>query len=232
MTTFYKYPKISTIYERKDDGTKLLDETKFSWPIFEYLARTEWIATEKLDGTNIGIVWDGYKVRFQGRTPDASFSAVQFEYLTEKFGSGENEELFEQHFGEKPVVLYGELVGRGIQACGSYYCPDGYKFYLFDVYFPDTNVWANQEARKTFAEVFNVEFAPTVASGTLEDLVNCVKTVPKSYCGGLMAEGVVARPAIEIFDNRGRRVMTKIKVCDFVDKETIRAKEQEYRSLK
>lgn len=228
MATFYEYPKIPALYERKSDGSKLLDETKFSRDIFEFLAYNEWVATEKLDGTNIGIVWDGHKVKIQGRTADTSFSAVQFEYLTEKFGGGANEELFEQHFGEKPVVLYGELVGKGIQACGAQYCPSGYRFYLFDVYFPGNNLWANQAARKTFAGVFDVEAAPNMVSGTLEDLVDYVKALPKSYCGDLVAEGVVARPVVEMFDNQGKRVITKIKVCDFVGKEEIKAKNDEY----
>lgn len=156
--TFYEYPKIPAIYVRQTDGSKLLDEGEFSRPIFEVLKDIEWVGTEKLDGTNIGIVWDGHKIHIQGRTPDAAFSAVQFEYLLGKFGGSQNEELFEQQFGSEPVVLYGELVGKGIQACGGCYEPHGYKFVMFDMWFPNTNVWANQEARISMAEMFDVDY--------------------------------------------------------------------------
>lgn len=229
MTIFYEYPKIPTIFERQEDGSKLLDETKFSRESLEYLKDNTWLGTEKLDGTNIGIVWDGHKVHIQGRTEDSSFSALQFEYLMEKFGGGDNEELFEQNFGEKPVVFYGELVGKGVQACGGCYCPDGYRFIMFDIYFPGSHVWADKAALLSFSDMFGVEYTKPVISGTLEACVNFVKNMPKSTYGNLLMEGIVARPYIEMFDNRGRRVITKIKVCDFVDRKTIKTKDMEYR---
>lgn len=229
---FYEYPKIKTIYERTVDGSKLLDATKFSSPVFEYLQNSQWVGTEKLDGTNIGIVWDGHKVRIQGRTPDASFSAIQFDFLLEKFGGSTNEELFEQNFGAKPVVFYGELVGKGIQSCGGGYCPDGYRFVIFDVYFPENHLWANQEARVTMAKMFGVEYAECVCEGTLQNCVDFVKTMPESKYGNLLSEGVVVRPAIELYDNQGARVIAKIKVRDFFDKAALKAKDMEYRNKK
>lgn len=228
-STFYEYHKIPALYERSNDGNKLLDETKFSRPIFEYLQFSKLIGTEKLDGTNIGIVWDGNRVHIQGRTPDAAFSAVQFECLLEKFGGPLNEELFEQHFGAKPVVLYGELIGAGIQPCGGCYCRDGYRFVLFDIYFPDNGLWANSEACKSFATVFNAEYALPVVEGDLHQCVKYVKEMPISQYGHLLAEGVVVRPTVEMFDNQGRRVIAKIKVRDFVDAQAMKTKDMEYR---
>lgn len=230
MTTFYEYPKISAIFERLEDGSKLLDETKFSRDVFEYLKNDNWIGTEKLDGTNIGIYWDGHKIHIQGRTPDANFSALQFEYLMDRFGGSDNEELFEQNFGEKPVVLFGELVGKGIQACGGCYCPDGYRFVMFDVYFPDNNLWADKAALMTFADMFGVEYTIPVICGTLWECVDFVKKMPKSDFGNLLSEGIVVRPMIEMFDNQGKRVIAKIKVRDFIDAKTMKDKDMEYRN--
>ena len=51
--------------------------------------------------------------------------------------------------------------------------------------------------------------------GTLNELIDFVKTKPKSTIGTANMEGVVARPIIELKDRRGRRVITKIKVVDF-----------------
>lgn len=51
-----KYLKIETPFERAADGSKKLIEGKFRNETVEYLANSEWIFTEKIDGTNIGIV--------------------------------------------------------------------------------------------------------------------------------------------------------------------------------
>ncbi len=37
-------------------------------PEFEYLQDNEWEFTEKIDGTNIRIIFDGEKISFAGRT--------------------------------------------------------------------------------------------------------------------------------------------------------------------
>lgn len=61
-----EYVKIETLYER-DEKTKKLIEGKFRNETVEYLASNLWEWTEKIDGTNVGVVWDGHRVSFQGR---------------------------------------------------------------------------------------------------------------------------------------------------------------------
>ena len=68
-----KYHKIQTVYKR-DPVTKYktLLEGEYSLPEFEYLADNEWVWTEKVDGTNIRVMWDGWKkLSFGGRTDNA-----------------------------------------------------------------------------------------------------------------------------------------------------------------
>lgn len=226
---FYEYPKIPTLFERLTDGSKLLNQAKFISPIFEQLKDIQWQATEKLDGTNVGIYWDGHKIHIQGRTPNASFTMPQTYYLMDKFGGPVNEELFEQNFGEKEVVLYGELVGKGIQACGGCYNPDGVTFVMFDVYFPEKHLWADQSARVAFASLFGVDFATTSCGGTLQECIDYVCSLPESAHGHLVAEGVVVRPMVEMYDNQGKRVIAKIKARDFCSAQDIKAKDMEYR---
>ena len=56
---------------------------------------------------------------------------------------------------------------------------------------------------------------PIVVEGTLNELIDFVKTKPKSTIGTANMEGIVARPIIELKDRMGKRVITKIKVKDF-----------------
>lgn len=102
-----KYPKIDGIFER-DSDFKLTDN--FRDPAFEYLKDLRWQGFEKLDGTNVRIYWDGYRVSVHGRTDKADFEKSFAEFL-EKYKSKEFEELMEQLFGEKEVHLFGEGLG-------------------------------------------------------------------------------------------------------------------------
>lgn len=100
-----EYTKIETIFERDMEGTKKLIEGKFRNETVEFLKDNRWIGTEKIDGTNVGIVWDGHKVSYQGRTERAQIPTHLMNKLIEMFGGTVNEEVFEQKFGEMQVIL-------------------------------------------------------------------------------------------------------------------------------
>lgn len=208
-----KYPKIETLFMRDENGSKKLIEGLYRDPAIEYLANLQWIGTEKIDGTNIGIVWDGHHVSFQGRTENACLPAKLVTKLNEVFGGTENEELFEQKFGENHVILFGEGYGAGIQSGGSY--RQDVSFILFDVYHVGSNIWFTRDACEDVARTFGIDIVPIVAIGTIDQLVQYVKNKPNSTIGTAKMEGVVARPLVDMLDRRGRRIMAKIKVCDF-----------------
>ena len=65
-----EYHKIKSIYER-DHNTKKLIEGKFVDETIEFLKDNIWEFTEKIDGTNIRVIWDGHRVTFAGRTDKA-----------------------------------------------------------------------------------------------------------------------------------------------------------------
>ena len=102
------YEKIETIFNRDTTGTKKLILGDFRNETVEFLKDTEWVFTEKIDGTNIRIYWDGHKVEFGGRTDNAEIPRPLLDSLNKIFGTTEAEELFEQTFGEKNVILFGE----------------------------------------------------------------------------------------------------------------------------
>lgn len=210
-----EYLKIETPFSRDVDGTKKLIEGDWRNETLEYLKDNKFICTEKVDGTNIQISWDGHKVTFNGRTEMASIPANLMNKLIELFGGETNEQLFEQKFGEMPVILYGEGYGAKIQNGGLY--RDDVSFILFDVYLPDGNIWLKRDSIEDIAKAFNIDVVPVVLIGTLQDAISFVKAKPISRVGKCQApmEGLVCRPAVELYDRMGRRVIVKVKVRDF-----------------
>lgn len=209
-----EYTKIETVFERDMEGTKKLVEGKFRNETVEFLKDNRWIGTEKIDGTNIGIVWDGHKVSYQGRTERAQIPAHLMNKLIEMFGGTVNEELFEQKFGEMQVILFGEGYGTKIQKGGGNYRSD-VSFILFDVYLPEQNLWLKRDAVEDIAKTFGVDVVPIVYEGDIAGAVEFVKGKPKSTIGVADMEGIVCKPAVDMLDRMGRRLIVKIKVCDF-----------------
>ena len=177
---FPEYPKIETVFERSTLGDKKLIEGQYRDETVEYLAGLEWIATEKIDGTNVRVCWDGHAVEFKGRTDSAQLPAALFDKLNQHFGGEENAQLFEQAWGETSVMLCGEGYGAKIQGCGARYIPDGVSFRLFDVFIPSQNLWLRRGSVLDVAQTFGVECAPAVATGMLMELVAYVKCRPCS----------------------------------------------------
>ena len=205
-----EYEKIETIFER-DEKTKKLNESIYRNETVKFLKDIDWEFTEKIDGTNIRVVWDGHKVSYYGRTDKAQIPSQLMNRLIELFGGDVNEEMFEQKFGNKNVMLIGEGYGAKIQN-GSSYREDN-DFILFDVLINDN--YLSRENVKDIANYFNIDVVPTIMVGRLEDGINWVKTKPKSKIGTANSEGLVARPLVELKDRTGNRIILKIKVRDF-----------------
>lgn len=205
------YEKIETIFKRDIEGTKRLIPNEYRNETVEYLKDAMWYFTEKIDGTNIRVMWDGHDISFAGRTDKAQIPNHLLKYLEEKFKTNEAEELFEQTFGEKEVILFGEGYGYKIQNGGAY--RDDVSFILFDVLIGD-NYQSREWVEKT-AKMFDIEVVPIVAEGTLYKGIAYVLNHPKSTIGTAWMEGVVGRPAVELKDRCGNRVIVKIKWEDF-----------------
>lgn len=206
-----EYHKIPTIYNRATDGSKKLIEGSWRDETVQYLSKNDWIFTEKIDGTNIRVYWDGHNVSFYGRTERANIPSHLFNKLLELFSTNEVEQLFEQKFGEKEVILFGEGYGNKIQSGGDY--RSDVSFILFDVM-----ICGNYQPRSTVEDIattFGIEIVPIIFIGTINEAVEYVKTKPMSTIGTAHMEGLVGRPLIELQDRTGNRVIVKIKVNDF-----------------
>lgn len=210
-----KYEKLQTIYSRDVEGSKKLIEGVYRDPTIKFLKDNNWEWTEKIDGTNIGIVWNGYEVSYQGRTERSEIPKPLLDKLKSIFDNPEVEQLFEEQFGERNVVLFGEGYGNKIQGVGNKYIPNDVGFILFDLW-----IGGNYQSRKDVeraAKMFNIPVVPIVGHGTLDEAVSFVKTHPKSVIGDLPMEGIVCRPKLELRDRCGERVIVKVKWKDFKD---------------
>lgn len=216
MEEFIGYGKIETLFNRDLTGNKKLIEGDFRDETVKYLSNCRWYGTEKIDGTNIGVVWDGHKVTFQGRTQKSVIPKTLFAKLDALFGGNINEQLFEQMFNENKVILFGEGYGKDIQKVGKQYIPDGVDFILFDVYFPDKHLWLKRDAIENISKAFGIDVVPIVFRGTVEEAVKYVKQHTKSEFGSAYKEGIVIKPDYDIFDRLGNRIIAKVKYRDFV----------------
>ena len=207
-----EYHKIETLYER-DEKTKKLIIGKFRNPTIEFLKDNIWQFTEKVDGTNIRVYWDGHSVSFGGRTDNAQIPAHLINRLNELFGGETNAQMFEQKFGEATVELFGEGYGAKIQSGGGY--RDDVDFILFDVLISDN--YQPRESVEDIAKYFGIDVVPIVLEGTLQDGVDYVLNNRNSIVAknGALIEGLVGRTKVETRDRCGKRNIVKIKYRDF-----------------
>lgn len=204
-----EYHKIQSIYKRDmTSKRKALIDGDWTLPEFAYLAGNQWEFTEKVDGTNIRvIVGDG--VTFGGRTDDAQIPAQLASRLQDRF-LPQTAKLREM-FGDG-AVLYGEGYGAKIQKVGASYRPDQ-DFVLFDVRVGQW--WLQRAAVAEVAQILGLDVVPVIGSGTLHDAVDMAKRGIRSTWGDFEAEGIVARPSVELRTRAGHRLITKIKCFDF-----------------
>jgi hypothetical protein len=215
MTDIIEYPKIPGPFKREVSGPNKNKVIAWDWtsPELEFLADTQWIFTEKIDGTNIRVIWDGHKPEFRGRTDSAQMPPKLLAALTEMFP----EELFEQVFGSTDVILFGEGYGAGIQKGGGNYLPNENSFRLFDVRIG--NWWLKPQDVWDIARSMGIEWAPVALQGTLSGCIewmidNELISSIAHKLGTTVAEGVVGIPQVPLLRRDGSRVIVKLKGCD------------------
>lgn len=206
-----EYPKITAPFKRHTEGDRRnkLDIDNWARPEFELLKDLIWEWTEKVDGTNVRVIWDGHKVRFGGRTDNASMPISLVDALNKLF----SEELMEDQFGAKPVILYGEGYGARINKGGGNYRPDQ-SFVLFDALID--GYWLQRENLAAISDGLGVEIVPIFGRATVPEAIECVTYGVRSNWGmGQEAEGLVGRAPLGIMGRDGSRLLMKIKTKDF-----------------
>lgn len=213
-----EYHKIEGLYKRDEQTKKLLPNQYLSEAV-EFLKNCEWEFTEKIDGTNIRVHWDGHKVSFAGRTDKTNIPPKLLTYLEKTFGGDINEQIFEEHFGSKEVTLYGEGYGAKIQNGGDYR-PDN-SFILFDATID--GIVLRRDSLVDIARYFGIDIVPVVLTGTIKDAEKFVMSRPDSTIGTAKMEGVVGRPKVELCTRLHNRIIVKVKVRDMMELEDAHA---------
>lgn len=204
------YPKIMSPFVRHTEGLlrNRLDIGNWAREEFRVLKDLSWEWTEKVDGVNARVLWDGYKVRFGGRTDNAQMSTALLSVLTDMFP----EELLEQQFGKSPAVLYGEGYGPRLnKGGGSYRSSPG--FVLFDVNVD--NYWLLRPNLFDIAHGLGIEHVPAVGLITIAQAIDLVAGGLKSNWGNFLAEGLVGTPPMGLLDRAGEPIKIKVKTKDF-----------------
>lgn len=207
-----EYHKINTMFKRNMAGNKKIIEGDWAIPELELLKDVQWQFTEKVDGTNIRVKWDGKDVVFGGRTDNAQIPNGVINRLNELFYSVPGKKRLSEVFPEGEVLLFGEGFGAKIQKGGGNYKQEQ-DFVLFDV--KVGNLWLTRENVEDVAQKLQLDVVPVIGQGTLAQAIELVKGGLKSTWGDFEAEGIVARPMVELRDRRGNRIVTKIKAVDF-----------------
>ena len=206
-----EYHKIQSVFKRDaDNNYKTFLFGQYSRPEFEYLADSEWTYTEKVDGTNIRVMFDGESIAFGGKSDNAQIPKPLVKWLQDAFIPRQG--LFYPLFSEG-VCLYGEGYGGKIQKAGATYGPEQ-RFVLFDVKIGDW--WLQRKDVEEIAEKFCIECVPVVGAGPLSRMIEEVREGVTSRWGDFQAEGYVARPTAELCSRNGQRIITKVKGKDFM----------------
>lgn len=120
---------------------------------------------------------------------------------------------------EVPVYIYGEFFGKKIQKGGNY-DKDKNRFNIFDICVQGWYVPINM--LNDYAAKLGLDVAPYIGQMSIPEAEKMViegfKTlVPNVSNPDYLEEGIVARPVIPIKDPRGKRIIVKIKTCDYND---------------
>lgn len=208
-----EYHKIQTMFKRDmERNGKTLLEGQWTLPEFEYLANNIWTFTEKVDGTNIRVMFKDGAVTFGGKTDAAQIPATLIERLVQRFHTDGQRARLAEIFPDGNACLYGEGYGAKIQKGGGNYRADQ-DFVLFDVKVSDW--WLQRADVEDVAQKLGIEVVPIIGEGTLHDAIAAAKAGIVSTWGEFQAEGIVARPKTELKARNGHRIITKIKSRDF-----------------
>lgn len=219
------YGKIDTLYQRDEHHKLHIDSLRIKRPLLETI--DTWVATEKVDGTNIRIgfardIFDSRIVMgpFVGGRSDKADTPKDLVAHCEAAVDYEMARQIMDLHDLQTLTLFGEGYGAGIQKGGGDYRPDK-GFILFDVLVKGMDGrqrWLDEDAISDTATDFDLPRVPILGLDSIENWTKLVYNGIESQVAinpGKQAEGVVLRPVEPLYDQRGNRLLVKIKTRDF-----------------
>jgi hypothetical protein len=222
------YPKINGLYKRDEKGRII--EGDYSRPEFAYLRDLPWLWLEKVDGCSMRLIFDGTESfdvapeRYvAGRTDNAQIPPKLLQACANILRDSPFSAVFPDAApdDENRVVLYGEGYGAGIQKGGGNYRPDQ-GFVLFDCRVGPW--WLSRANVEDVAAKLGIDVVPLVNFGTTHgdsapiDVAESFVVndwIKSAWPGVERPEGLVGRPTVPLFDNKGERITVKIKWRDY-----------------
>lgn len=209
------YPKIDTAFDR-DEAFKV-DTTRLRRPVVASIAT--WRVSEKVDGTNIRIHFardevDDVGPRIAGRTDNAQLHPGLLDHVRMIAEEVEPEvEAIGSEFSLPSLTLYGEGYGAKIQSGGAYRPDQG--FILFDVLAGGR--WLGFDQVLDTGKRLGIPVVPDFGEMAWDEAVNLAREGFESRCSvqPRPAEGLVLRTVEPLYDNRGERIIVKLKTKDF-----------------
>ena len=205
-----KYPKINTIWKRDENNKFGIIDGDYSK--IEFSAVNKWNITEKIDGTNIRVIYKNGIVSFGGRTDNAQIPAHLYEFLQRTFSIP----IMNEVFGDSDVILFGEGYGPKIPKGGGLYRNDA-GFILFDAYIGWW--WVLRESIEDIASDIGIDCVPLIGTMGIDEAVKYVQSKPNSLVAKnpKLMEGIVARSSPLMLFRNGDPLMWKLKARDYKD---------------
>lgn len=206
-----EYMKIQNVFKFDEKYRKIIGLNE----PYETLKDIQWYGTEKVDGTNTRILWDGHRISIMGHTEKSQLPKHLIEYLSNIFLTSEMEYVFEQIFEDKEVAIFGESYGNKIKKDGEKYINDNVGFIIFDINI--NNFWLSRENAENICKRLNFDVVPIVFNGTLDEAKEFILKHP---CSTLSKEhemeGLVLKPKVQLFDSKGHLITCKLKYRDII----------------
>lgn len=206
-----KYPSIDEVYTIQSVpqvGKRYTHDIPD--PVVKSLMYTQWYCTEKIDGTNIRIGWDGQRsVEFIGRKnkegniPEDHTGVP--ELLRDTF---DIDRVMSQEYPGKPMDLYVEAFGPKLSKTGDWYA-DEPLLVLLDVRI--NGFWLEPNNVADVGYTLRIPTAPVIPAGSLDRAIEIVEKGLVSRFGDFPAEGIVAKAKHGLLNRKGERIITKIK---------------------
>lgn len=201
-------------------------------------AITDWTVSEKIDGMNIRVIYtlDGYQVK--GRSDNAQIPNDLIQNIGTLFPPHESVvQYFRDYRGKDlpdswSVTFYGEGYGPGIQAKGKEYSTKK-GFRCFDLLLGE-GLWVDDSEMRRVCADLDIPVAPFLGIWSWDSsqplfsnvlpysYASLEEILPFSYVAledrgvrDVEAEGIVAKPLVQLFDTRGERVVWKLTFREF-----------------
>ena len=217
---------MQSLFKRDMDNDGNIIEGSYSKDEFRNIVY--WDISEKIDGTNIRVIYkpnqrfanrksDDFPnaknktLEFRGRTDNAIIPTKLLDYLNKQFKISRFKKVFK---GKNiQVILFGEGYGGYIQH-GNKYRKD-ISFILFDVWI--NGWWLKPKDVENIANQLGIDYVPPLGFHTIPEIIKLVKSNPKSKLAieDIVMEGIVARSLPLVLFRKGNPVMFKLKVKDY-----------------